>query len=201
MAASAGTSSGVARPHSPSSPLRVLFVCTANICRSPYMELRARTLLGDTLGVQFTSAGTHGFRAHGVDRTMAGVLADRGVGADLVSAFASRPLTRDLIAQADLVLCAESSHRAFVLEEAPGAFRKAFTLGQFAESVERVDASLTGAALVTAVGHRRAGAIDAHDVRDPYRRGRAAAEASADQIDTLLQAVLPRLTSARTGNR
>lgn len=181
-------------------PLRVLFVCTANICRSPYMELRARTLLGSSDRVEFTSAGTHGFRAHGVDRTMAKVLTDRGVTKDVVAEFASQPLTRELIAQADLVLTAESSHRAFVLEEAPSAFRKAFTLGQFAESVGRVDAALTGAALVTAVGHRRAGAVDSHDIRDPYRRGRAAAEASADQIDSLLQAVLPRLTSARTGN-
>lgn len=28
-------------------PLRVLFVCTANIARSPYAERRARQLLGD----------------------------------------------------------------------------------------------------------------------------------------------------------
>ncbi|WP_202033163.1 adenylyl-sulfate kinase [Nocardioides sp. WS12] len=180
--------------------LRVLFVCTANICRSPYMELRARAILGTSTQVEFTSAGTHGFRAHEVDRTMATVLTNRGVGPDLLSGFVSQPLTRELIARADLVLTAESSHRAFVLEEAPGAFRKVFTLGQFAESIDRVGASLTGAALVTAVGHRRAGAVDAHDIRDPYRRGRAAAEASADQIDSLLQAVLPRLTSATTGN-
>jgi sulfate adenylyltransferase len=182
------------------NPLRVLFVCTANICRSPYMELRARTLLAGRTDVEFISAGTHGFRAHRVDATMATVLADRGVDDDLVEQFASRRLTRELVNEADLVLTAEASHREFVLEEAPGAFRKAFTLGQFAESVGRVDASLTGTSLVTAVGHRRAGAVDAHDIRDPYRRGRSAAEASADQIDALLQAVLPRLSPSETGN-
>lgn len=180
-------------------PLRVLFVCTANICRSPYMELRARDLIEGRDGVVFSSAGTHGFRSHPVDPTMAGVLAARGVGDELVAGFASRRLTRELINDADLVLTAESSHRAFVLEDVPGAFRKAFTLGQFAESIDRVDAALTGAALVTAAGHRRAGAVDAHDIRDPYRRGRAAAEASADQIDQLLQAVLPRLSPSETG--
>ncbi|WP_364510405.1 adenylyl-sulfate kinase [Nocardioides sp. LML1-1-1.1] len=181
-------------------PLRVLFVCTANICRSPYMELRAKELLGARADIELTSAGTHGFRAHQVDPTMAAVLADRGVPDALVEEFASRRLTRELILEADLVLTAEASHRAFVLEEVPSAFRKAFTLGQFAESVERVDASLTGAALVNAVGHRRAGAVDAHDVRDPYRRGRSAAEASADQIDALLHAVLPRLSPSETGS-
>lgn len=182
----------------PEAPLRVLFVCTANICRSPYMELRARDLT-DGVHLAFSSAGTHGFRAHPVDPTMAAVLADRGVDADLVGSFSSRRLTRDLIDDADLVLTAEASHRAFVLDEVPGAFRKAFTLGQFAESIDRVDPALTGAALVTAAGHRRAGAVDAHDVRDPYRRGRSAAQASADQIDTLLRAVLPRLSPSETG--
>lgn len=176
-------------------PLRVLFICTANICRSPYMELRARAMVAGSSDVEFTSAGTHGFRSHPVDAAMGVVLADRGIDDETAEAFASRRLTREMINEADLVLTAEASHRAFVLEEVPGAFRKAFTLGQFAESIERVDPALTGAALVTAVGHRRAGAVDAHDIRDPYRRGRAAAEASADQIDALLKAVLPRLTS------
>lgn len=196
----AAARSEAARPRpAAEGPLRVLFVCTANICRSPYMELRAKELLAGRTDVVFTSAGTHGFRAHAVDPTMTAVLADRGVPDALVEEFASRRLTRELIQEADLVLTAEASHRAFVLEEAPSAFRKAFTLGQFAESVERVDPGLTGAALVNAVGHRRAGAVDAHDVRDPYRRGRSAAEASADQIDALLHAVLPRLSPSETG--
>ncbi len=48
------------RPHRTPHPLNVLFVCTANICRSPYMELTARHLAGDA-AVTFASAGTHGF--------------------------------------------------------------------------------------------------------------------------------------------
>ncbi len=54
------------------TPLRVLFVCTANICRSPYLELRARQLLGPDAGVEVSSAGTHGFDAAPVSDTMAG---------------------------------------------------------------------------------------------------------------------------------
>ncbi|MFC5727455.1 MULTISPECIES: adenylyl-sulfate kinase [Nocardioides] len=182
-------------------PLRVLFVCTANICRSPYMELRARTMAGRDVSIEFASAGTHGFRSHSVDATMAEVLADRGVSADLIAGFASRPLTRDLVEAADLVLTAEAAHRTFVLDEVPHAFRKVLTLGQFAESAARVDVSVGGADLVTAVGHRRAGATDEHNIRDPYRRGKAAAELTADQIDRLLTAVLPRLLRAQAGAR
>ena len=51
--------------------MRVLFVCTANICRSPSMELMARALVGDGTDLAFASAGTHGFVDHEMDATMA----------------------------------------------------------------------------------------------------------------------------------
>nr|WP_246304964.1 adenylyl-sulfate kinase [Nocardioides thalensis] len=181
-------------------PLSVLFVCTANICRSPYMELRARAILDAdpaTAGrIEFGSAGTHGFRAHPVDATMAEVLADREITKDSVAGFASRRLTKELVEAADLILTAEQTHRQFVLDEVPGAFRKVFTLGQFAESIGRVDKALHGAELLAAVGQRRAGATATHDVADPFNRGLPAAESAADQIDGLLRVVLPRLAPA-----
>ena len=178
--------------------LSVLFVCTANICRSPYMELRAGTLItpGGPVTIELASAGTHGFRSRGVDETMAGVLADRGVSGEQTAAFRSRPLTRELIEAADLVLTAESSHRAYVLEEAPNAFRKVFTLGQFADTVARVEAKVVGPDLVAYAGHRRAAADPKHEISDPFSRGRAAAHRAADQIDGLLRVVMPRLTGS-----
>jgi sulfate adenylyltransferase len=181
-----------------SAPLSVLFVCTANICRSPYMELRSGTLLDPSTPatLELASAGTHGFRDRGVDPTMADVLADRGVSADRIAAFLSRPLTKELVEAADLVLTAESSHRAFVLEEAPSAFRKVFTLGQFADTVARLDDAVVGHELVAFAGHRRAAADPRHEISDPFSRGRAAADRAADQIDELLRVVMPRLTGA-----
>jgi sulfate adenylyltransferase len=172
-------------------------VCTANICRSPYMELRAGAFLGDDpAAVEFASAGTHGFRNRGVNETMAAVLAGRGVSAEIIAAFRSRPLTRELVDAADLVLTAETSHREYVLEEAPGAFRKVFTLGQFAESVARIDQNLVGRDLIAHAGHRRATGTSAHEVGDPFNRGRAANEQCANQIDGLLRVVMPRLAGA-----
>ena len=188
-------------PEGTSRPLRVLFVCTANICRSPYMELRARQLLGPDTSIEFAGAGTHGFDAQPADATMADTLRARGLDDPAIERFRSRPLTKDLIESADLILTAEASHRIFVLEEVPGAFRKAFTLGQFAESIERVHADLTGAELIAAVGNRRAGAQPGHDVQDPYRRGPAAAAAAAAQIDGLLEATLPRLAGRSLAGR
>lgn len=183
---------------SASARLSVLFICTANICRSPYMELRAASLLlpDGPATIELASAGTHGFRNRGVDETMAGVLTERGVSGERIAAFRSRPLTRELVEAADLVLTAESSHRAFVLEEAPGAFRKVFTLGQFADTVARVDPAVVGPDLVAFAGHRRAAADPKHEISDPFSRGRAAANRAADQIDGLLRVVMPRLTGS-----
>ncbi|TYL44981.1 adenylyl-sulfate kinase [Nocardioides sp. BGMRC 2183] len=176
-------------------PLNVLFVCTANICRSPYLELRARHLLAGDASVTFSSAGTHGFDASPMDPTMAHALTTHGAAPSAVDDFRSRPLTRELIEQADLVLTAEAGHRTWALEEAPTAFRKVFTLGQFAASLERVDGDLHGAELLAEIGDRRSAATAEQDIADPYRRGPEAAARCAGQIEDLLATVLPRLSS------
>jgi len=175
-------------------PLSVLFVCTANICRSPFMEITARHLAGPDATVQFSSAGTHGFREYPMDTVMGATLEERGLTADT---FLSRPLTSALIEDADLVITAEAAHRAFILDDHAAAFRKVFTLGQVAEVVRTSPEGLTGADLLRALGERR-GASEPHfDVRDPYGRGAKAAEEAAEQIDEMLRVVVPALAGSR----
>jgi sulfate adenylyltransferase len=177
-------------------PLNVLFVCTANICRSPFMEITARELAGPDAAVEFSSAGTHGFTEYPMDTVMAGALTERGLSAD---EFLSRPLTAELIDDADLVITAEASHRAFILDDHAAAFRKVFTLGQVAEVVRTSPDTLTGPELLQALGDRR-GASEPHlDVRDPYGRGPKAAEEAAQQIDELLRVVVPALVGREAG--
>jgi sulfate adenylyltransferase len=171
-------------------PLNVLFVCTANICRSPFMEMTARELAGPDAPVEFSSAGTHGFREYPMDEVMASTLIERGLSAEK---FLSRPLTASLIEDADLVLTAEASHRAFILDDHAAAFRKVFTLGQVAEVVRSSPEGLTGPELVRALGDRRGASEPRLDVRDPYGRGAKAAESAAEQIDELLRVVVPAL--------
>ncbi len=96
------------------------------------MELLAHDLAGGSLVV--SSAGTHGSADHTMEATMSTCLSERGVASD---AFRSRRLTVDLVDEVDLVLTAEASHRQIVLDDHPVAFRKVFTLGQFAEAVRR----------------------------------------------------------------
>ncbi len=172
-------------------PLRVLFVCTANICRSPYMQLLAQRLAEG--GIEATSAGTHGRDAQSIDVEMSSLLTAREVGADT---FRSRRLTVELVDEADLVLTAEVAHRRFILDERPGAFRKVFTLGQFAEAVRNAE-GLTGQELLAEIGSRRPHPDPSFDVADPYRQGPEAASRAAEQIESLLRVVVPALTGVR----
>ena len=165
-------------------PLKVLFVCTANICRSPYMELTARTLAPELF---FSSAGTHGFHAEPMEAEMAAVLGD-----DIDPGnFRSRALTGQMLAEADLVLTAQASHRSYILDDFPAYFAKVLTLGQAAEALTKSDT--TGRALVAELARTRGSADPSLDVDDPYRKGPIAARAAADQISSLVGAIVPRL--------
>ena len=179
-------------PRVPPVPITVLFVCTANICRSAYAEVTGRHMLGSRTDVAFSSAGTRGHASEPLNAEMAEFLPE-GVAHD---GFASRRVTRDLVDRADLVLTAEASHRTFLLEEYPHAFRKVLTLGQFAEAA--AGSEQRGRELITAVGLRQPPARPEQDVQDPYRRGRAANARSAAQIDELLTIVVPALVDETT---
>lgn len=173
-------------------PIRVLFVCTANICRSPYLELRARQLLGPASGVEVSSAGTHGFDASPVSDTMAEEFTRHGTD---VGGFRSRTASGELVDAADLVLTAEASHRTRLLADRPAAGRKIFTLGQFVAGVRAVDPSLHGRELLEALQSRRLPASPDHDIDDPYRRGPEAARRAAVTMEGLLEVVVERLQS------
>ena len=169
-------------------PLKVLFVCTANICRSPYMERLARSL--DLPGVEFTSAGTHGFDEHAMDDVMAAQLTSTGID---VTDFRSRRVTPKLIAEADLVLTAEAAHRSAILEENPDAVRKVFTLGQAARLAADLAADPQGARtpreVAAALAERRGAPEPSDDVEDPYRRGEEAAAVAARDITDKLRRI------------
>ena len=107
------------------TPFRVLFVCTANICRSSTAELMARAAVPEGTDLVFESAGTHGYAEAPVEAVMAAALPD---GLDL-TAFRSRPLTTEMLTSADLVLTMEAAHRDFILRDHPSLFSKVLTPG------------------------------------------------------------------------
>ena len=169
--------------------MNVLFVCTANICRSPSAEALARA--AGPADVHFGSAGTHARDGEPISPEMV-----RALPADLdTSGFRSRRLTTAMLDDADLVLTMEVAHRTFILDDHPALFRKVFTLGQVAKAVEKAPDGLRREALLTHLGATRRNADPALDVPDPYRRGIEAASGCVASLRELLRAVLPALSS------
>ena len=171
-------------------PLSVLFLCTANICRSPAMEIIARDLAGDA-EIVFSSSGTHAHTGHRMNPVQAATIPHLDV-----TGFRSRRLKPEMLQDADLVLTAESIHRQHVLDDFPQLHRKLFTLGQFEAAIAEIP-NLSGRELVTAVGQKRQPAHPELDVADPYRRGEKAAATATATITEMLRVVVPRLTGDR----
>jgi len=113
----------------------ILFVCSGNTCRSPMAEAITRHLLSDQLkvseadlekkGINVISAGS--FALPGSRATPQAVEAVRGLGADL-SRHRSRPLTVELIHQADVIFTMSRAHASAVTALVPAAVEKVSTL-------------------------------------------------------------------------
>ena len=172
--------------------LRVLFVCTANVSRSPYAERRAAQLLtgldGDPVSV--SSAGIPGVPGRPMDPEMAAQLRARG---GEPNGHLSRSLTHDLLADTVLVLTFEVAHRVRLTSSWPDQAIKVFGLHQFADALGRVRHPGRGLELLDQVyAANRPDGLNS-DVADPYRRGTAAARACANEIDGLLLRIVPAL--------
>ena len=113
----------------------VLFVCSGNTCRSPMAEAIARTTLAKSLGVAepelerkgivVASAGTYAMP--GSRASPQAVEAAREIGIDLAR-HRSRPLSVELIHQADVIYAMSGSHAAAVRSLVPGSAGKVDTL-------------------------------------------------------------------------
>ena len=110
--------------------LRVLVVCTGNICRSPmahgFLADRSRRQLNGAIKVR--SAGTWARKGSPPTREAIDAAAERGVD---IHELRSSPVKGDVARQADLVLTMTGEQRAEVLEAAPEAAQKTFTLKEF----------------------------------------------------------------------
>ena len=98
------------------APLRVVFVCLGNICRSPIAERVAEHAAAEAgiTGVEFSSAGTISEEYDDpMDRRAAAVLKERGYRHD---DHRARRITEVRIESADLVVAMEDVHLRSVLE-------------------------------------------------------------------------------------
>ena len=110
--------------------MRILFVCTANIARSPLAEHAFQKALADrgVTSVLAESAGTMACDGY----PAAGMAVREGArrGLDL-SRHRSRILTRQMVDEAEMALVMERHQYHHTLALAPGALEKTFMLGGF----------------------------------------------------------------------
>jgi protein-tyrosine phosphatase len=174
-----------------SSSTRVLFVCTANIVRSPMAAafLQARF---ERLGVDAVveSAGTldpDREVAHGTVRA----LADHAID---VRPHRSRSLDAATIKAASLIVGLERAHVREVVVLAPAAWPRAFTLKELVRRGEAIGPRRPGESLGSWLARAHAGRSHqdlvgssiSDDVVDPYGLSDEAYEETAAEIDDLV---------------
>jgi protein-tyrosine phosphatase len=187
-------------------PFTVLVVCTGNICRSAFAERLGRAYLDDRLGndaraVRIVSAGMRAVVDSAMHPDSALVLGDHGAEA---GDFRARQFADHMADEADLILTMSRRHRQEVLERAPRALRRTFTLREASDLLRILEDDVAPdgptfthrarglVARMAAARNRRQGSAD-DDVRDPIGQPLEVHAEAGEAIAEALFAVLRRL--------
>src|SRR4051794_36027031 len=181
--------------------VRILFVCTGNLCRSPVAERLAVRWARDLLRhspenaiVEIGSAGVDAPSGRAMDPRSAQAL--MALGGD-PTGFASRLFERSMAEEADLVLTMSRRQRREVLEKDPRGLRRTFTLLEAADLLDHAD--LRGLRLMPLpertrelgvrldAARRNRATRDTDDVVDPIGRSAAVHAEVATTIATALR--------------
>jgi len=147
--------------------VKVLFVCTGNICRSPTAHGVFRHFVREAgLDARFLidSAGTHGYHT-GEAPDIRSTKAAKERGYDL-SDLRARAVTYDDFEDFDYILCMDAGHKLTLERAAPKAL------------------------------HHKIVMFDDRDVSDPYYGGPQGFDDVLDQIETACQRWLDRLKAS-----
>ncbi len=117
-----------------STPRRLLWVCTGNICRSPMAEGYGRWYAGQRgWRVESRSASVLGLNGRKADPLAIKVMREEGIDID---PHRAQPMSQDLADWANYILVMEMAHAVKIRERHPGAEDKVLLLGNFGGLVE-----------------------------------------------------------------
>ena len=150
---------------------KILLICTGNTCRSPMAAAMLVARLGGSCPV--SSAGTAAHAGDPAADLAVQVMAERGL--DL-NAHQAQPISRELVDQADLVLTMTRAQRQLVIELAPGAADRVFTLVEYATCPTCLPCG------------------EELDIPDPLGMGVDVYRATADRLQRLMERVAGKLT-------
>ncbi|ALO67820.1 hypothetical protein AS189_16690 [Arthrobacter alpinus] len=187
--------------------IRLLTVCTGNICRSPFAERMLATELESLHPGLFLvhSAGTGAMVGDGMEEESAALLASFGGSSE---GFASRQLVAPLLAESDLVLAMTVAHRDAVIRMSPRMLKRTYTIVELArilrtirlsgtdkvicgglpEQVQQRWEQLPALAALFRSESRPSEAGD--DVVDPYRRNTATHQQMVEEILPAVEEIL-----------
>ncbi|WP_018761709.1 arsenate reductase/protein-tyrosine-phosphatase family protein [Arthrobacter sp. 135MFCol5.1] len=208
-----------------SAPVKILTVCTGNICRSPVAERLLQAGLDQAVpgGFQVASAGTRAMVGEPMQPISAEIV--RTYGGD-PEGFAARQLTPAILRGVDLVLTMTSGHRGEVLQLDASLLKRTFTIREFARMLDILDQRDTSAstdnaadddgwlaahttrwrglpARAAGVRHLSLPADPAeNDIVDPYRRPPEVYRQMEDQLAPAIVSILrhARLNSPVRGD-
>lgn len=108
--------------------MRLLFICTGNICRSPMAEGLARHMGRDLRSLEVKSAGLGAPAGQAPSPQAIEVMQELGID---ISKLRSKPVTRELVDWADTILVMTYGHLDNMLMLYPQAAEKTFLLREF----------------------------------------------------------------------
>lgn len=145
----------------------VLFVCTANICRSPMAEALFRRIVNEAFPKEkwrIESAGTWAINSQPASENARLVMHQKGLE---IGHHRSRRITKDILSDFDLILTMAKGHKEALILEFPLFARRVFMLSEM-------------------VGQD-------YDIEDPIGRSEAEYAITSDKMEALLTQGLNRI--------
>ncbi len=148
----------------------VIFICTANICRSPMaaalFHSRLKKERADWQSWRVDSAGTWALDGEMAAKNSRQVMAQRGLD---ISGHRAKTVSAELLEEYDLILTMEQGHKEALRIEFPAIAGRVFMLGEMAGTLNPID--------------------------DPFGQSLPAYEAAAKKIDQMLAQGMRRIVA------